>query len=93
MCIYNTTLYYITFASNYKKKLLNANASMVNLTLLSLRTAVISLSHFFPFLKVMKTLYLAIWANGNAKNIFSALEVYPKIMTSAAEKLGSVNKN
>ncbi len=51
---------------------------MVNLTSFSLLTAVISLSIFFLFLKVKKTLSwslsFAIWENGNAKkNIFAVL--------------------
>ncbi len=74
----------------------------VNLTLLSLLTAVISHSIFFLFVKVMKTLSwsfsFAIWANGNAKKYicgtlpFTALEVNPTMTTSAAENPGNVIK-
>ncbi len=63
---------------------------------------VLSPIFFFLFLKVVKTLSwcfsFAIWANGNAKIYicstlpFTALEVYPTMTTSAAEKPGNVKK-
>ncbi len=73
---------------------------MGNLTPLSLRTAFISLSHFFPFFESHENIienilfsYLSKWECKKYILPFSALEVYPKIMTSAAEKPGSMNKN
>ncbi len=79
MYIYNTILYIISPLHQITKNLVNANARVflmqrVNLALFSLLTAVISLSQFFPFLKVVKTLLrrfsFAISANGSVKNIF-----------------------
>ncbi len=73
----------------------------IHLTSFSLLTAVISLSMFSLFLKVVKTimgfffLYLNKW---NAKNNcsgtlqFIALEVNPTMMTSCAEKPRNVKK-
>lgn len=76
MYIYNTTSYYITFASNDKKK--NAVRVFVgvtvNLTSFSLLNAVINLSLYST---LNGQFSFAIWENGNTNKTFNGFSRSP----------------